>query len=515
MMKTVFKLFAAVILLSNQALYADDEWHELISDHFILRTDTNLEKAKETIEKLEKYRFTIGAITNADLSADYSPPLVVYAFEKTKRFRRVFGITGGTAGFYIPFEDGAISMLTLEEGDETWSLDGLRVLFHEYSHHILHQYSPLQYPRWYDEGFGEYLAMTDFDGDKVIIGRPAVHRFPNLKSPGSWLKLETLLQSKGEYIGAIGGATSRKRLKTKNYIFQQYSQGWLTTHFFQSSDKYQKKLNAYLQGINRPGSDIDKEFKKAFGKSYAKMDKEIKRYWYNRELPSYVIDLKGQIPEIEYKVRKLNEHEVKIMEPEARYLAGGSAEEIADHIKVFEEALSNDVRPADLNLYLAELALRSKDWDKAEHYINILLAEKSDHAPALTLKTELMKRGKQLKELAKDQQKAVRKATITALKADQTYVPGLMAYARLFMEEGTKVTDNALDVMETVRFLVPDVDSAKILQVRMLAKAGKVADAKAHAQKLIDWASSSRQRKRYEDLLEEVEEKATLTASAN
>ncbi len=498
-MKIITKLLFAIAFLSYAEAKANDEWYELVSDHFILRTDTNLEKARKTIEDLEKYRFTIGAITGLDLSEDYSPPLVIYAFNTTKRFRRTFSIRGGTLGFYNAFEDGAISMLSLEDGDQIWQLNGLRIIFHEYSHHILHQYSPLQYPRWYDEGFGEYLGMTEFDGDTAIIGKPAVHRFPSLKRPSAWHKLKVLMRSKGEYLAGT----------------QQYSQGWLITHFFQGSEKYTKQLNMYLNLLNQPGIDNDKAFKKAFGKSYSKMDKEIKRYWYNRELPTYSINLEGILPEISIETRKLDPAEVAIMHHEARHLSGYSYGNEAEYIKTFEQALLKGVRPIDLHRYLANLLLNQKNWDKANNHIQALLAKNPDYAPALVMKTRLLWRGRRPNDISKEEMKNIRKATIKALKADQSYVPGLMAYAGLFMLDEMKVTDNALDIMETIRFLVPDVESAKILQVNMLAKAGKQNEAVAKVQKLIDWARSNRERKRYEELLESINNTVALKASSN
>ena len=139
-----------------------DTWHEVRTEHFVVRTNAERDRAIALATDLEKYRFTVGYLSGLNTRDVPSVPVTVYAYDSADEYLDATKAYG-TAGFYTARPAGPISVLSLEDGDEDWQLSGKRVLFHEYTHHILHQYSPIESPRWYDEGFAEFMATMEFE----------------------------------------------------------------------------------------------------------------------------------------------------------------------------------------------------------------------------------------------------------------------------------------------------------------------------------------------------------------
>jgi hypothetical protein len=216
-----FSIFIIIVLfISTNSLHAKDKWLELKSEHFILRTDANLDKAKKTIDDLEKFRFTLGALTGLNLSVENRPPLTIYAFRKTRTFQKQLQTNKDTLGFYYQRPDKAIAILTLQDGNEVWQFKGLQIIFHEYSHHILHHYSPFRYPRWYDEGFGEYLSTITFEGKVVTIGDPAIPRYIDLSDKKTWARIEDVIRARAAYPNE--GRTRRgRKVDVKSRLYSQ------------------------------------------------------------------------------------------------------------------------------------------------------------------------------------------------------------------------------------------------------------------------------------------------------
>lgn len=224
MRNTVFLL--SILLAAGPAEHAmaeaGESWFEGQSDHF--RVFTNLEKdeAVELVRNLERFRATLGELTGLGFEEDYSPPLTVFAYAKEDEYVDRYDMRG-TSGFYMNRAEGAVSALSMEEGSEAWEPQGIETLFHEYTHHLLHQYSPVEYPVWYDEGFAEFVSTMKFDGDRVTVGEPPIQRFFTLRNSGDWLPFETIMEAKGNYILWAGPRVMRNPDRNKSGILQQYA----------------------------------------------------------------------------------------------------------------------------------------------------------------------------------------------------------------------------------------------------------------------------------------------------
>jgi len=482
-----------------------ESWFEVTSDHFIVYTDVDEAEAMALAKDLERFRATLALLTGLDMEKSLSPPLRVFAYSDRRDYTGRYGMAG-TGGFYMTPADGPVAVLTLEDGDEVWEAKGIETLFHEYTHHIVHQFAPIRYPRWYDEGFAEFVSTMEFREGKVIVGKPPMNRFLALREAGDWLDIEDIMEAKGAYITRIGPRVSRNLDRHKTGIYHHYAQGWLITHFIHTHEKYRKRLGKYLSNLQNPEVDPEDVFENIFEISYWDFDKEVRDYWYSYQLPAFTIDLSDKIDEISVRTRHMSPEEAVAIDYEGRLLTGRLDGDDDEAEEAFTSVLEAGQQEMKMQQLLAQLALGDKQWDSAERHIDKMLAANPGHAPALALKASLMHQRLEEDDPQPEDLQPIRAACVKAIKAEPTYVPALVTFARLHLEDALAVNSTVLKIVESIRFLAPDYGPGRELEVLLLAKAGRYEDALVKARRLVDWAPSRSTRREYEDLLERVEE---------
>ncbi|PCI63371.1 MAG: hypothetical protein COB37_05270 [Kordiimonadales bacterium] len=486
-----FLALLLVSLVAAPAQAAPRQWLHLESDHFVFYTDLDEEAAKKVILDLEKFRFTVGQLTGLDLSEDPAPRLKIYGFSKLKTYQKDMN-EARTLGIYQASANGAASAMSLENGKKIWQTSGIQVIFHEYVHHITNQYSSLNYPRWYSEGFAEYLGTMEFDGKKAIIGKPAVQRFPLLKTDRNWLRMNEIFKIKGEYVGKV---------RNQNRLGEMYAQGWLLAHYIHNSGRGRTTaIGDFIKGINQPGSDYEKLFQETFKTSFSDFDKEVKSYWFGRELAVGVIDLTDKMPDFKLStVRALSKAESKIIVDEALLLtgklwnSGGKAKRRKKEVKKrFVKALAAGVRPLDLNMYLARIARVDDDYTSAGKYIDAALEIAPDNVAALTLKGKILDESPENKENSPALLRRVKNLYAKAIKIDPSYLPALTAYVYMTFRIDVEVKPETFEILESIRYLAPALNNGKSMEVAALRKAKRYDEAKAKLQLMIDWAFSDK-----------------------
>jgi len=487
---------------------ADDDsgWVEVRTEHFIVRTDAERGRAEALATDLEKYRHTIGYLAGLDTRNTPSVPVTVYAW---RRYDDYIDETGafGTAGFYVARPAGPVSLLSLEDGEEDWELSGKRVLFHEYTHHILHQLSPIEYPRWYDEGFAEYMATIEFDGDHAVIGKPALHRMPYLKRVRDWLRAFELIDSRGRYLGHIGTSMTRDPRRGRGGQSMQYAQGWLMVHYLHSEPGLQRGIPRYLAAINRADVDDEQAFEDAFGMDYREFDRAVKDYWNQKQFATGRVEIASRLPEIAPEVREMDACEAEAAAYEALALTG-NFDSINNGLvrKRFGACLERGVRERDMRLVLFELALDAGEWSRAAEHVEALLAADADDAAAVTASVRLAR--SRTGEMDPETAAELRGQAIRAIMAEPTYVPALLEYADLTFEHELPVDDNVVSVIDSIRFLAPDLNAGKIFEARLFAGRGAQDEALALIDEMIKWSGSTDEELELKELRREIAEGA-------
>jgi hypothetical protein len=254
-----------------------------------------------------------------------------------------------------------------------------------------------------------------------------------------------------------------------------------------------------MRALNEPNTNDDTAFLTAFGKSYEDIERELLAYWGKGAFSYLTYDLNGRMPDFKITIREMSQTEADIQHDEARHLTGNRAKKFKQARKSFEKALKAGIRPDDMRIYLAELALHGNNPDQANIYATDILKNNPAYAPALQIQSRAFIHGKDPLKLQGDELTEYRSLVTTALKADKYYVPALLDYAQLYLYDGIEITPNTLEIAELARKLAPDNFNAKTTHISLLWKNGNLEKARREAQLLIDWAASEDAKKQYQE----------------
>lgn len=236
-----------VAVLATAATPAAADWRRYDTTHFIIYSeapDVEVTRFATRLESMDGLmRLATGVAPNNDASK-----VRIYQVADENIIERALGAQGsGIAGYYTNNSLGPFAVTPRrirEEVSVNFTPD--LVLYHEYAHHFMMQYSPSIYPSWYVEGFAELIGSSRFLPDgRIGYGMPAKHRGGNIAA--DWVPLQELLLKPPE----------------KQYGLDLYGQGWALTHFLTFSKTRSPQLRTYLQALAAGKSPA--EAARAFG----------------------------------------------------------------------------------------------------------------------------------------------------------------------------------------------------------------------------------------------------------
>ena len=140
------------------------EWHELESEHFVLRTDLRYERAVRTLQMLELLLDAYAAAGWRATGPVERTPLVVFRAPPDIRH-----FAPNVDGHYIPHP----LLPTLAVAAWHPTEQGLETIKHELTHVIAYRRMPRQ-PLWFDEGIATFYQTARFDrrGRFMVGGAP-------------------------------------------------------------------------------------------------------------------------------------------------------------------------------------------------------------------------------------------------------------------------------------------------------------------------------------------------------
>ncbi len=184
-------------------------WHELDSDHFVLRTDLPHDQAAALVYRLERIRAAVAAALFVEAPA-VPGRVEVIAFRSADEYRP-FAPEGAT-GYYLRYAGGPPRIVL--SGDVTPSQRGL--LAHELTHHFLSGVFRRQ-PRWFAEGLAVYMESLGEDrpGRPFRVGAPPPGRLERARA--GKIRVRALLA----WDGSAAGPEALDR----------YAASWLLVHW--------------------------------------------------------------------------------------------------------------------------------------------------------------------------------------------------------------------------------------------------------------------------------------------
>jgi len=215
------------------------DWLEARSQHFTLFSDLAPEQARALSVDLETFRAAMARFTNAK-RLDPPVPIEIYVFRRHQDFVRITG-RDLSAGFFLGTPRRLLMVV-----DSVGSSSPRQTLFHEYVHLLMRNARSVPIPRWYDEGFADFLSTTERRADTLVVGGIPRGRGQWLLQRGR-LSLSELLEPApfSEY--------------SEDEIGRFYAGAWLLVHFLVSQhedpdglgfgERMDRYLDAYEAGV--------------------------------------------------------------------------------------------------------------------------------------------------------------------------------------------------------------------------------------------------------------------------
>ena len=340
------------------------------SDNFTFIGDVREKDGQELVLELEQYRSAILQLLGAE--PDLEPIRVrIYAAKNDKELVAVTGLHG-IGGVYQSTMDGPIFILNAGKGFSRGNR-ARHIALHEYTHHILAAYTEKFYPRWYNEGFANYLATFEVNKDGgLVIGRPH-NPYGYALSDKYWMPTEVLVNSIRKYPFKAGARTGKGVGDQDRF----YAQSWLAVHYLQSTKSARAKAKKYTELLNsekRP----DNMFETAFGYSPDEFHNILKAYYKKNKFSVFTLTPTFDLNTNPFEITPLTKQEMEFHRAEAmRFFTAGRIQ-VDDILKQYGKAEEKLGRSAQILAAKADLLSRQGKYAEAEQLIEQALAMDSE-----------------------------------------------------------------------------------------------------------------------------------------
>jgi hypothetical protein len=473
---------------------------EVRSENFVLITDDRQDAAEKTIADLEEYRQVIMGLWVADQSREIQP-VRIYAFKNKKTFEKVTGRPAkGFGGLYRSKREGPIFVLNWSGG----ASDRERVqqtAQHEYTHHLLSQYSDRVHPKWYIEGFCEYLStLTRKDNQTYVLGHPVKPRLNRLNKQ-SWLPVSEILGAVKSY------PFSLKDQNDRTYISKFYAQSWLYVAYIHSRPELASQTSTYLELISS-GTPSLFAFEQAYGLKPEEFNVRAKDFFKARSYPSIDINISKPVSSKPLQTYELSDdtYALRIAEAMNLYLSYGKF--LPEKLTQFEKAENLLGTTKDIIAGKASVLAKMKKYDAAIQLADKGLMKSPNDSTLNQIKGHaLYRKSSNQKPLDKDLMLEARKyfkASITAnpenMLAHYEYVRTFRAIKDKPNKQAVASAKYALSYYKSKTFLLGNLGLAEVL-----IASGDYTDAKAPIEKALLWSSNDQTAKRAEKLKAELQ----------
>jgi Tetratricopeptide repeat/Protein of unknown function (DUF1570) len=367
------RLIAAVLLLFC-ASAVQAKWLEVTSPNFIVYSDGKEPDLRKFAERLERFNSVMRLMTGID-AEPIGLKLKVFLLSSERAVRDMYpGDAKRVAGFYTTSLHGPVTYVPRLKNDGIFSLDGEQILFHEYAHHFMRQYTRSPYPTWYVEGFAEYFSSVEFKEreQEIHVGKAVNYRLPSLYLE-SWVPLEKLMTL----------TYQRKEKITDQEMSQLYAQGWLLTHYLFNAKDRKGQIGQYVKNLNK-GMPEKEAFQTAFNADHATLHKELRSYFKGGKIPYQKLTIKNAQP-IALTVRALTPAEDATLLPVQKLrLFVPKAERDAFNL-AFTKTVTPHLQTDAGRLAQAEWEIRFGEASKVATLLAPVLAQNPNEPTALLL----------------------------------------------------------------------------------------------------------------------------------
>jgi tetratricopeptide (TPR) repeat protein len=459
-MRKIFTFAVSALLVGTSAVYAQDkeplvvtgadtaklsDWIEAKTEHFTIYGNVSSDEMRKYATRVERFDAAMRAL----VPAKQTSKVTIYLVDRSK----VQELAGSeyVAGFYSGSAQGPLIVTTT--GSIRYNNDikitAARVMYHEYTHHMLLSNQDVVYPGWLTEGMAEFFStvINNDDGSMTFGANPEDRQYSIASN--NRFSVKQLLESDG------------KQLDPEDNI-QRYSRGWLLYHYITLGKKRPpNQLSTFISAINDKGMKPLEAGELAFG-NLNKLDGELESYMRQSTFPSALIKpdqfLKG---EIQVEMRNLRASEAEIMPMRLRSAAGVTK---ITAPKVLARAQPIAAKyPGDpfVQRSYAEMAYDAENLTEANLAADRSLAIDPNNLMAMVYKGRAAAK-KAYGDKNPEGWKEARKWFLKANKTDADNPLPFILYYDTFVAEGKPVPDAAVTGMLRAAVLAPQDQTVNI-----------------------------------------------------
>lgn len=490
---TLLLLFAPLTVSAN--------WVEAKSDNFVFIGDVSEKRAKKILSELEEYRAIIFALFQVEPS-DETVPLRVYAVQSSDDIEDMTGAKN-VAGVYATRLENPLFILNVK-GGFTDKSPAKATALHEYTHHLLSQYTDQMYPRWVNEGMAEYLStFRASDKGRVRIGLPKEGRGWTL-ARYDWMDWDILTSSIRRYPYPN---SSDRNVEAVQALF--YAQSWLAVHYIQSTPDMAQRLSEYIRGAPQ-ASDPKAYFTTVFGMTPTAFGEELQRYFKRNNYTGRMVTLPGSVVEMTITTRKMSKGEEEFHKAEAiRQFRVHSKEGRALAEKFYDKAEAADGPIAQIEASRALLAIKAGDMEDALAHSHKARRLDPDNARALHVaaKVAYARYTDYDTPSTSEDMDEVRDLFVAALRADPINMEAHFDYVATYAETGDTPSKQAIYSAKecTYHYRSADLLGEGMTLASVLNRAGEVDFARHHFQRAALWAPTIRSRRQAREMLDRLQ----------
>lgn len=329
-----------------------EAWVEVRSPHFVAYSDAGEAEARRALKGFEGIRTIFQGIFPG-IRVDPPKPVIILVVEDEAAMKRLLprSFEGRDpkrpTGIFTSGQDRNYALLRLDvdkQADQPYF-----VLFHEYTHSIVHQNFPAL-PTWLDEGLADFYGATEIRPSHVYLGRIPAGRLARLRQ-GGVLPLDKMLQ--------VTQASPHYREGEKTGLF--YAQSWALVHYLFMDERARKAgwFQAYLKALTQ-NPDALAAAREAFG-DLARLQTTLSQYAQRTSFAFMNLPMAVELSDKDFQSRRLEPAEALVVV--AEFLQHTRQPEIAETI--LAEALRMGPRLPELHAALGHGHLSRGEQEQA------------------------------------------------------------------------------------------------------------------------------------------------------
>jgi len=328
-----------------------EQWIQVKSDTFVVRSSVGEERGKQVLRELEAFHQLVGtALVFQKVQLPELPIEVLIVGDEqllTELSPEFNGRKIRVAGFYSRGQDRDFIILSGNSINNR-----TRTVYHELTHYFVSR-SLQPRPTWLNEGLAEYFATAEIDDDFIYLGGLSPDRM-------EFLKTERLLPLKDFF--AVNDRSIYYNESLKANVF--YSQAWAFVHFL-THGQYKAQFKRYLEDLG----SREVAFSDYISTDIRDLETEFNSYLKIRIRSVSRDRLKTSAEGWSMTVQTISEPDVELSIAEV-FLASGRLNDARKHL---EKVAGLDDEFPRASYYRGVLARISGEGDPREFFIDALM----------------------------------------------------------------------------------------------------------------------------------------------